>query len=58
MLFQLQYWVTWEGRRTTREGPKAFALVANDSVFIAENTETITFMLTEQVVGLSFIFNV
>lgn len=50
--------MTWEGRRTTREGPKAFALVASDSVFIAEKTETNTFMLTGQVVGLYFIFNV
>lgn len=50
MLFQLQCRVTWEGRRTTGEGPKAFALVAIDSLFIAENTETNTFMLTGQVV--------
>lgn len=51
-LLQLQCRVPWEERRTTREGPKAFALVANGSVFIAENTETNTFMLTGQVVGL------
>ena len=58
VLFSLQCWVTWEEKRTTREGPKAFALVASGSVFTAENTETSTFMLTGQVVGLWFIFNV
>lgn len=42
----------WGGSRTAREGPKAFALAANGPVFIAENTETNTFMLTGQVVGL------
>lgn len=37
---------------TTREGPKACAFIASGPAFIAEITETNTFMLTGQVVSL------
>lgn len=40
------------GEETTREGPKACAFTASDPAFIAEITETSTFMLTGQVVSL------
>lgn len=38
--------------KPTRDGPKAFALVASGSVFIAESTETSTSVLTGQAVDL------